>query len=66
MTRAHLQEADMVVAPFASSIEREQVIDFTEAYFLEFTAILVRYRDLDADKWKLYLKVTDSNFFKTI
>ena len=48
----------MVVSAFATSIERAAVIDFTEAYFLEFTSILVRYRDLDADKWKLYLKVS--------
>ena len=54
---AYLQEADMIAAPFASSVEREQVVDFTESYFLEYTSILVRYLDLGADKWRLYLKV---------
>ena len=47
----------MIAAPFASSVEREQVVDFTESYFLEYTSILVRYLDLGADKWRLYLKV---------
>ena len=47
----------MIAAPFASSVEREQVVDFTESYFLECTSVLVRYLDLGADKWRLYLKV---------
>ena len=47
----------MIAAPFASSVEREQVVDFTESYFLEYTSVLVRYLDLGADKWRLYLKV---------
>ena len=56
----HTQQADMVMAPIATNVDRDQVMDFSEAFFLEYTAVLVRYMDANANKWRLYLQVTHS------
>lgn len=49
------KEADMVVAPMASTIDRETVMDFTEPWFQEYTTVMVRLPNPDASKWKLYM-----------
>ena len=46
----------MVVAPLGTSVDRETVMDFTEAFFLEYQAVLVRYKNSEGEKWKLYLE----------
>ena len=58
------QDADMVMAPLASNLDREHVMDFTEAFYLDYTAVLVRYTDLNAGKWRLYLQVSIELFMK--
>ena len=46
----------MSVAPLAVTVQRESVMDFTEAYFMEYQTVLVRYKNPEAEKWRLYLE----------
>lgn len=46
----------MVVAPLGNNVDREKVMDFSEAYFLEYQAVLIRYKNSESEKWKLYLE----------
>ena len=47
------KEADMAVAPLASTVERSQVMDFTEPFYQEYTTVLVKLPDPEAQKWSL-------------
>ena len=50
------KEADMVVAPMAATVERSQVMDFTEPFYQEYTTVLVKLPDPEAQKWSLWVK----------
>ena len=49
------QEVDLVVAPLARTPEREMMVDFTSAFYLDYNTALVRYPDPEATKWRLYI-----------
>ncbi len=52
------KEADLVVAPIAATVDRDEAMDFTEPFYLDYTTVLVQLPDPDASKWNLYVIVS--------
>ena len=46
----------MIAAPLSVTVERAQVVDFTDHFFLEYNAVLVKYDDPAKKKWRLYFE----------
>ena len=46
---------DVVVAPLSIQPVREVVMDYTEAYYNEYTTVLAKFPEDAATKWKLYI-----------
>ncbi|RUS80287.1 hypothetical protein EGW08_011971, partial [Elysia chlorotica] len=51
------QEVDMIIAPIGVTMAREQVLDFTFAFFYDDSAVILKKPDPDESKWRTYIDI---------
>ncbi|GFR83294.1 glutamate receptor [Elysia marginata] len=51
------EEVDIIIAPIGVTMAREQVIDFTFAFFYDDSAVILKKPDPDKSKWRTYIDI---------
>ncbi|RUS78740.1 hypothetical protein EGW08_013491 [Elysia chlorotica] len=51
------EEIDLIIAPIGVTGAREEVIDFTSAFFYDDTAVILKMPDPNKSKWRTYIDI---------